>query len=301
MEKLETLMKQHQYPPALIFNFDETMLHPGKNNLKVLVRSTGQRPTSKMITKEEHITFGVCVSAVGGKLPPLLILPLKTLPDLPPSLLNYYTITGQSNGWITTEIYSKWIIQVFIPYVVQKRRELNLPNTRALLIVDGHSSRLDATSVSALQQYAIDELVIPAHSSTILQPLDLAPFASFKSLLSKHFKPQTDEPKDARRIKLLAIAAMCLDTALSLLHVTSGFVRAGIYPFNKLAPLNSSLLKPLTHTLTIQHSKRRKRGPQISGTLLTGGQPMVLLPTRDSVPALPPLTHNTIQGVDSTT
>src|SRR5205807_1227108 len=118
-------------------------------------------------------------------------------------------------------------------------KELNLQHAKALLIVDGHSSRLDPTSISALQEHSIDELIIPAHSSTILQPLDLAPFGSFKSLFSKHFKLQLDKSKDVRRIRLLAIAAMCLDSALSLLHITSGFSHAGIFPFNKIAPLNS--------------------------------------------------------------
>src|SRR5690349_13867301 len=134
MDQLGGLMTKHNYSPSLIFNFDETFLHPGKSQLKVLVRSKGNRPTVKMLAKGEHITFGVCIAADGGRVAPVLVLPLKTLPELPTSLLHFFTITGQENGWITSDIWSKWIKEIFVQYVEERRKKLNLKDARALLV-----------------------------------------------------------------------------------------------------------------------------------------------------------------------
>jgi hypothetical protein len=47
MRQVERLLQEHRYPPSLIYNFDETMVYPGKRNTKVIVRSHGPRPIEK--------------------------------------------------------------------------------------------------------------------------------------------------------------------------------------------------------------------------------------------------------------
>lgn len=102
MRQVERLLQEHRYPPSLIYNFDETMVYPGKRNTKVIVRSHGPRPIEKILNKGEHITFGLCIAADGSSMKPLCILPLKTMPNLPPSMQSFYVITGQASGWIDT-------------------------------------------------------------------------------------------------------------------------------------------------------------------------------------------------------
>ena len=68
MAQLKKMMDDHHYPPSLIYNFDETMVYPGKRQTKVIVRSKGPRPIEKFLNKGEHITFGLCIAADGGSL-----------------------------------------------------------------------------------------------------------------------------------------------------------------------------------------------------------------------------------------
>lgn len=278
MDSLGSLLDANKFPPSLIFNFDETMCYPGKTRTKVLVRS-GSRPLTQIMEKGEHITFGLGIAADGGRVSPLMILPLQTLPGLPPSLLNFFSITGQQSGWITEEIYQQWVKRVFIPYVARRRQELGCSTLRALLLVDGHSSRDNEATTALLERANVDCLVIPAHSSTILQPLDLTVNGVFKTTLAEHWKPIQGEEKDTRRVRLLAVAALALEAAMSTLHVTAGFARAGIYPFNKQVPLNSDLIRNPLLEVGYQRPRKRSRGPRIAGFLLTsGGALQQLLP-----------------------
>ena len=295
MSLLADLMKQHHYPASLIFNFDETMVYPGKRRGKLIVRSKGPRPITKILSKGEHITFGICVAADGGKVDPLLILPLQTLPDLPQTLLQFYSVTGQTNGWITENIYELWIRGQFIPYVQDRRAEFGLWNQKALLIVDGHSSRNSDRIIQLLRSHDIDELVLPAHSSTILQPLDLSVNGEFKRKLGENFKQIEGEPADQRRLRLLAVSALALEATLTTLTITKGFSRAGIWPFSAQAPLNSSLIINPIDSIVNQRPKRKKRGPNISGTLLTARGPVTSnpLPSYTSTQQLgPPPPYN---------
>ena len=113
---------------------------------------------------------------------------------------------GQTKGWITASIWGQWIQDVFIPFVEQKRQNPALSNMRALLVVDGHSSRKHEGARKALEDHHIDIITIPPHSSTILQPLDLEPFGIFKKLLSYDFKAIPNESEPDRRIRLLTTA-----------------------------------------------------------------------------------------------
>ncbi len=62
---------------------------------------------------------------------------------------------------------------VFIPFVNETRRRHNLVGKPAALVVDGHISRFSLETALLLINEGIHLIVIPAHSSNVLQPLDL--------------------------------------------------------------------------------------------------------------------------------
>jgi hypothetical protein len=82
MDQLKTMMNKHNFPPELIFNFDETILDASRYKMKVLVYSQDPRPFTENETKLKHITLGLCISVSGFFIRPLVILPLKNLPPL---------------------------------------------------------------------------------------------------------------------------------------------------------------------------------------------------------------------------
>ena len=84
--------------------------------------------------------------------------------------------TSSVNGWITQEMYLEWF-QFFIA---------NIPSARpVLLIEDGHASHITIDVIQLAHKNDIHLLCLPAHTSRILQPLDIGVFKSFKANYSK--------------------------------------------------------------------------------------------------------------------
>jgi hypothetical protein len=110
MNTLKGLMDKYNFPPQFIFNFDETAVDFSALKLKVVSRAGSPYPFAEMAEKGEHISFGLCVSAAGQHLRPLVILPLKQLPTLSFEVAVFYAFTGSDAGFMTKEIWWKTLV-----------------------------------------------------------------------------------------------------------------------------------------------------------------------------------------------
>lgn len=243
MDDLWALFEKYQFPPQLIFNFDETMLDPGHPLVKVISRAKHPRPFVETASKGEHISLGLTVSAAGQFLQPLCILPLANLPPLSQEVLGFFAIAGHPSGFITKEIFREHVEKVVIPGVNRIRAMLGTPKAWALYLVDPHSSRDYAEAIELCEQNFIIVFCFPAHASTILQPLDLTVNKALKYALQDNFEPILKESLPDKRARLLFITVFCLQIALNALPIKKGFARAGIWPYSKGAPLSSHLVR----------------------------------------------------------
>ena len=117
-----------------------------------------------------HLTTCVSITAAGQTFKPLIILPNKKklgdLEDFIP-LANFAT---SSSGWMTKTIFTIWVIY-FVAEIQLYRLSLpkDIRDDRILLIVDGHSSRINLDALIILYLFDIDCLILPGHSSHVLQ------------------------------------------------------------------------------------------------------------------------------------
>jgi len=90
-----------QYEKTFIGNMDETMLS-SKSKLLCVVRGASRYALNQEDENSEHITLIATVTANGDHMPPFVIFPLKTSPDLLDQLVldHQITISGQETGWI---------------------------------------------------------------------------------------------------------------------------------------------------------------------------------------------------------
>jgi DDE superfamily endonuclease len=269
METLEGQINKYNFPPELIFNFDETALDFTAPKLKVVSRAGKSRPFVELATKGEHITLGLCISASGSSLRPLVILPLKTLPSLSTEVTNFYAIAGSDAGFITKELWFELVVNNLIPEINKVRLRMGMPEAWALMIVDGHNSRDLAEAVELFLNHRIILGCMPAHSSTICQPLDLSVNGIFKVNIRNFFKPKEGESVPDKRNRVLFLSIYALQIACNAYNVQLGFSRAGIHPFSKEAPLKSRYIKspfvPTPPPVPPKGTKRRS----ISGRVLT--------------------------------
>jgi hypothetical protein len=77
-------------------------------------------------------------------------------------------------------VFSDCILNNLVVEIEKRREEINKPFQRALLIVDGHTSRLQLELWKIVASKNIDVLVIPSHTSQHTQPLDLSVNGCFK-------------------------------------------------------------------------------------------------------------------------
>ena len=121
-------------------------------------------------------TIVSCVSATGFIVPPVMIYPCKTcFPDKlkEGAFLNTLFKSSESD-WISSELFVDWFTFFFLK---------SIPPTRSVLLLqDGHSSHV---LIEMAHENGVCLLCLPAHTSHILQPLDIGGFKSFKSSFNK--------------------------------------------------------------------------------------------------------------------
>ena len=197
--------------PLFLFNADETEINrkggaPGK-----VACEEDEQPCMVVEDLEgSHVSLFLVISAAGEAMDTVVIhgTPHEYLKpeikDQMPQLHLYET----ANGYMDKACFKRIMRECFIPFVIAKRQRINdeiakikdeisklqekdalttkernakekrlaqllLINQHAVLITDGHKSMYDPETVADLHDADIDLLIIPAHSSHILQPLDL--------------------------------------------------------------------------------------------------------------------------------
>jgi hypothetical protein len=259
-------MDTHKIKSRNIWNCDETMLDGGKSKKKTMCEKFGQ-PTIALEQKiGEHITLLLFVSAEGDWLKPLAIFPLKTLPEFAQSVYDDFNISGQENGWIDGPIFRNYIQNFFVEEIIKRRNLNGEENEPALLVMDHHSSR-DALDAKLLwEEHKILLLLIPAHSSHIVQPLDLSTNGEFKQKLRERFKVIPDEDASTRRNRLMQVSARVLSRVNNKDTIKTGWERTGLWPYNPEVAYRSSAVVEAIELLPSSGSKnKRKRGAKING------------------------------------
>lgn len=187
-ENLHTLFQHGQYPDSLIFNMDETWVSTEKKQPRgYVVHTADTPPISFQPIEGKHVTLVACISKDGTDVPSAYILPTYLDPD---KIKEIHGLQGikyfyQRSGFMTNELMRSWLVHVFIPHVNTIRRSRD---QHALLICDAHVSRHNANVWDVLKANNIDMLVLPAHVTSVVQPLDVGIFAKYKGQFREYYK-----------------------------------------------------------------------------------------------------------------
>lgn len=229
--------------PMLVYNGDETsvtIVHkPGK-----VVAQLGRRNVYSITSAERGKTHTIfaCVSASGHVLPPLMVYPRKrSVPeDLKVGAVPNTLFRNSENGWINSEIYLQWL----------KFFAENIPPTRPIVLIqDGHASHISIEVIEFARANGIYILCLPAHTTHILQPLDVGVFKSnFSKACTKYI---TSHP--GRVITSDLLASLVAEAWPSSFTLLGGFKKCGLFPLNpstvddrQSAPSKAFQAKPIS-------------------------------------------------------
>ncbi|KAJ8369676.1 hypothetical protein SKAU_G00097040 [Synaphobranchus kaupii] len=263
----EALYIQHDLKNKrhLIFNCDETGFGDKPRSREKVLCQTGRKHIyQQQQTTRQHITVHCCVSAAGESIPPFIIFP-GCLPstayrlDGPPNAL--YGI--QQKGYMDGELFLKWLHH-FIRYAPEERP--------IILIMDQHETHVSKEVIVLCRDNKIEILCLPAHTTHVLQSLDVAVFNPLKTAFSKMASRMGLVRGDivVGKKQFSPLLKHVYPTAVTAENVKAGFRKAGIFPLSREAVDTTQVVRIL---------------PSAEGTDAT---PATSSPTPSSTPTTPP-------------
>ena len=132
-------------------------------------------------------------------------------------------------GWSNTEIFKAYLEKHFINYVQGLSADQPI-----IVLYDGHKSHVSLGVIEWAKAHNIILFVFPAHTSHLLQPLDVGCFGPLCRIYSNSCHKLLRE--NHCKITIYNIGELSTNAyvkGLSLENLRSSFRRAGIYPLNK--------------------------------------------------------------------
>ena len=148
------------------------------------------------------------------------------------------------SGWVNTELFIQWF--KFFLNVIPPARPV-------LLLLDGHASHVSIDVIEVAHANDVHMLCLPAHTTHLLQPLDVGVFKSLKAHYYKACKQYiVANPGRVVTSEVIAsLLAVAWPQSITPVNIMGGFKKSGVYPLNpgaitdrELAP--SKAMKPKT-------------------------------------------------------
>lgn len=250
-------------PPWLLFNADETMV---ETNIKTSAVAPRNMPVIEAgYPTMPHITGMMTQNVLGTPVPPFIIVSdLRRLPDELKELVfaQLIWVGSSTNGYMTRDLFLLWTIN-FINWLSHYRLGLpsHIRDERALLLLDGHTSRECPLALLLMRRANIDVVVFPSHCTHVMQLFDVVIASPLKSRFSSCFRkvllakqeendslPEDQRLSNAAVFRYSAVWAFvdCYRSTATTLTCMSGARKTGIYPFNPNEVTSSPFVRDLT-------------------------------------------------------
>ena len=219
-----------------IYNFDETGFMMGKILSQLVITASEGYGKKKRIQpgNREWVTVIQGVGASGRWLPPFIIFAGKVLinvwfENLPAD----WVLEVSPNGWTNNQLALAWL-----EHFDKHTKSSSLGGYR-LLIIDGHESHCSVEFQDLCKEKNIILLCMPAHSSHLLQPLDVACFAPLKrkygDAVSGLARNRTHHISKETFLPLFKTA---FEQSITKENIQAGFRGAGLVPHDPQAVLS---------------------------------------------------------------
>ena len=185
--RYEELQNIYHFNNCLIFNLDETSVtYTQKYTGKAICLRGASPPITAKPERMFSSTLVLCIPMEGAACDSTLIWPQAQIPnEFKTFCVRRIRVYPSDTAWQTKQSFEKMMSEYYIPEMVSRRERLNLNSEAILLIMDGHSSRLSLQFIRLCRQNNIIVLVLPSHTSSFTQPLDLGPNGILKSVFSR--------------------------------------------------------------------------------------------------------------------
>ncbi len=142
-------------------------------------------------------------------------------------------VEATESGYINKETFTKYIDN-FVDWLIETGKLDN--NQTHLVLMDGHTAHTNNWSaIQSLIAANIQVILIPAHTSHFLQPLDKNPFSSFKfwwNICMEEFN-RRNAGKALNNENFFSVFNLAWNKGMTPHNIRVGFKRTGIFPLDR--------------------------------------------------------------------
>jgi hypothetical protein len=211
------------------YNFDETgfMMGVGSSSKVVTSADTVGRAIHIQPGNRDWVTTIEGICAAGWSIPPFIILAGKLhqagwYTGLPAG----WVLAVSDNGWTTDQLGLAWLEHF------NRHTEARTVGTYRLLILDGHGSHATPEFDQYCAEHRIITLCMPAHTSHLLQPLDVSCFSPLKAAYGHEIAELARQGVfHIDKEEFLSIYPRVRSSVFTEQTIQSGFRATGLVPF----------------------------------------------------------------------
>ena len=239
-DELENVLTKYSLKdkPHLIFNVDEKGITQDHTPPSV-VAGKDFHPPAVTSGRSSTTTIIGCGSASGMAVPPYFVFPGKRMR---PDLLNGATPSADGTvtetGWSNSAVFRAYLEDHILKFVPVR------DDQPVMLLLDGNKSHVSVGLVEWAKLKNIILFILPAHTSHILQPMDVGCYGPFQRMYNAECHKLMRQTSSAiTRYNLCELACKVYSKALCSENLQSAFKKTGVYPFDR-AVINKDNLKP---------------------------------------------------------
>jgi hypothetical protein len=210
-------------------------------NSQVLASSSKKRTYTKSPEDREWVSIVEAVSATGRKIRPLVIFKGKDLQSswFPHDNIPDWFYTSSEKGWTSNNVAFEWLQRIFLIDTVPKN------SIGRILVLDGHGSHITVDFLYTCKVNNVHLVFLPAHSSHVLQPLDLSCFSPIKSRYRQQIASlaSLDDSAKIKKHRFIEYYHCAREESLTERVIRAGWKASGISPWNPEKAYASSQVK----------------------------------------------------------
>jgi hypothetical protein len=271
--KYQAITARYSITQANTWNMDEHGMALGIcSNGKVLTAAYKKRAHVRAPQNGEWVSVIECASATGEDVRPTVIFKGNT------PQTTWFTLQGgpkwlytcSPKAWVTTDIALTWLTTVFIPDTDRGDGKWRL------LLLDGQTTHKTPQFLRTAYKNKVRLFFLPAHSSHVLQPLDLCFFSPLKRQYRAAIAKLAiwDDGAPVKKQRFVHQYQLAREDILQRRVVLKGWKAAGLWPWNPELVLKSDFL-PLAPS-EASEAQRPKTPPE------TPSQPVVYTPQKST-------------------
>ncbi|KAB0805317.1 hypothetical protein PPYR_02287 [Photinus pyralis] len=211
-------------PPENIINYDETNFSDDPGRVKIVCKRGSKNCDRVIDATKTSISVMMAASPSGTLLPPFVVYKAKhryqEWEENGPLGCRY---SCTPSGWFDARAFGEWFQEIVLPYYRNKEG-------KKLMIGDNLSSHITLDVIQKCEENNITFALLPANSTHVCQPLDVAYFG-WRRILTD-WKLKRRGPFQKSDFPTLLNRTLNEIKATSEKNIISGFRATGIWPLN---------------------------------------------------------------------